>query len=90
MSLDRIDHIGRAERRAAGRHQHGIEHDVARAMALKPVGHDLNDRTGCQHTDLHRIDPHIGEDRIDLLADEFGRWNVNAGDAACVLRRQRG
>jgi hypothetical protein len=58
-----------------------------RGEAIRHHGDDLG---GTEHADLHRVDAHIGEQRVDLLGDERGRHGMHAGDGARVLRRQSG
>ncbi len=75
---------------AALRHHHRIQHDVAHPM----MPQTLCDRRGnlrCRHhADLNRIDPHVGEYRVDLFGDESRVDGLKGSHTLRVLRRQRG
>ena len=51
-------------------HHHRIEDDVAHAVMSQPIRDRRRDLRGRHHADLHRINAHIGEDRVDLFGDE--------------------
>ena len=57
---------------------------------VKPCGDGVDGRKLRHHADLDGADGKIAENRIDLRGDEIGRHRMDAGDAARVLRGQRG
>ena len=81
----------RADRRAleqrvtAFRDHHRIEHDVRGFPVREPVG-DRDDRARLpEHADLRRVDAHVGEQRIDLQADELGATPAGCRSPRCVF-----
>ena len=57
---------------------------------LEPLGDLLGGEGAADHADLHRVDADVGDDRVDLREDHFGRDRMDGGHAERVLRGDRG
>ena len=57
--------------------------------AIEAGSDGVDDGEVRHHADLDRADFEIGEHRIDLRGDEFGRHLMDAGNTGGVLRGQR-
>jgi DEAD/DEAH box helicase domain-containing protein len=75
------------ELRAGGRHHHRVDHERNRL-----VGQELRDRLDDggaeEHSRLGRVDPDVGEDHLELGADEVGRRLMDGAHLGGRLSRQ--
>ncbi len=85
---ERLDRVLPEQPRARARDHHGID-DQRNRMRGEEVGHDLDDRGREEHARLGRVDADVGEDGLELRADELDRRLVHGRHADGVLRRQR-
>ena len=88
--LHRLRHIVDHERVAALGHHHRIDDEQRQLEIAHRRSHRFDDRGGCEHAGLHRMNADVRCHRFDLRSDEIGRQGFHHGDAECVLRGDGG
>ena len=72
FSAQRGDGVFFNQQITRGRHHHRIDDDIYQAMLANLLCHHVDDRSVGEHAGLDRMGADIGDDRVDLRADEFG------------------
>jgi hypothetical protein len=83
------DRVGGQQVVAALGDHHRVEHQMRQPAAAQAIGHGADDAGVAEHADLRRSDGDVGEQRVDLQADEVDRRQMHAGDGTGILRGER-